>query len=133
MNEEVDYKELYLRALADYDNLKKRNVSISEDSELKGKIEIIREVISPLSDSLSSAKMNNILDGMNNSLKRLGVGVIDKEFEGKDFDPDFMECLMTVPTDDESLRSKVVKIDRVGYVDSKGKVIVPAMVSVYLK
>lgn len=133
MSEEVDYKELYLRALADYDNLKKRSASVAEDNELIGVRKIVRNILCPLTDAMMSAKLYDLLSAMNNSLKGMGISVIDEGFEGKDFDPDFMECISTIPTDDGKLNGKIVKIDRVGYVDSKDRVIVPAMVSVYLK
>lgn len=126
--------DTYLRALAEYDNYRKR--TLKEKSELikSGGESVLVSILSVVDDmERGIASMNKtedigaIREGMGlihgkfqNFLKQNGVEEI--ETEGKDFDTDLHEAIATVPATDESMKDKIIDCAQKGY-SLHGKVI----------
>jgi molecular chaperone GrpE len=104
--------ERLLRALADLDNFRKRSRKEVEETALREKTAVLREIL-PAIDSvdlaLSSAKSNSTIEGIIQ-----GVEMIRKQFltaaerfglramqsVGQPFDPNFHEAVAQVPSED---------------------------------
>lgn len=103
------------RALADYQNLEKRIAGEKSDwIRLANKDLILR--LMPGLDSLLLAEKHTADQGVKVSIKHfldtlVEVGVKRIETENKDFDPNLMEALSTVPGEE----GKVVEEVRAGY------------------
>lgn len=139
--EAADYKELWLRALADYDNFKKRTQKEIEQIQLYAGEQLIKDIL-PILDNferaLDSIKDTDsavyegvklIYNQMKSVLNKYGVQEI--EAEGKPFDPQFHEAMMTVESD-EYESDTVVEVLRKGYT-YHSKVIRPSLVKVAKK
>lgn len=120
-----DLKDKYLRAIAEFDNYKKR--------VLKEKAELIRNggektvtAILPVLDDFERAMSDKsedpeaikkgvhiIFNKFVKSLESLGVKKI--ETEGKDFDTDFHEAVAMVPGMGDDKKGKVVDCVQTGY------------------
>ena len=120
-----DLKDEYLRAIAEFDNYKKR--------VLKEKAELIRNggektvtAILPVLDDFERAMSDKsedpeaikkgvhiIFNKFVKSLESLGVKKI--ETEGKDFDTDFHEAVAMVPGMGDDKKGKVVDCVQTGY------------------
>jgi molecular chaperone GrpE len=140
-NEAAKYKELWLRALADYDNFKKRTQKEMERIQLYAGEQLIKDII-PVLDNLERAidsledKNSAIYEGIKliyNQIKGVlnKYGVEEIEAEGKPFDPQLHEAIMTVETD-EYESDTVVEVLRKGYT-YHSKVIRPSLVKVAKK
>ena len=135
---EPDYKDLYLRSLADYDNMKKRYTKMIQDSERQGLGDAIKKIVSPLYNDIKRG-VDNGVNGceiiLNNLIKMLydnNISIIDDYYEGKDFDTDFMQAISLFHTDDESYSNKVKNVFEHGFVDDETKqTLVFAKVTVY--
>jgi molecular chaperone GrpE len=140
-NEAAKYKELWLRALADYDNFKKRTQKEMERMQLYAGEQLIKDII-PVLDNFERAidsledKNSAIYEGIKliyNQMKGVlnKYGVEEIEAEGKPFDPQLHEAIMTVETD-EYESDTVVEVLRKGYT-YHSKVIRPSLVKVAKK
>ncbi|WP_073253078.1 nucleotide exchange factor GrpE [Caldanaerovirga acetigignens] len=140
-NEAAKYKELWLRALADYDNFKKRTQKEMERIQLYAGEQLIKDII-PVLDNLERAinsiedKDSAIYEGIKliyNQIKSIlaKYGVEEIEAEGKPFDPQLHEAIMTVETD-EYESDTIVEVLRKGYT-YHSKVIRPSLVKVAKK
>ncbi len=118
------------RALADYQNLEKRGQAEKEEIVRYANRELILKLL-PVLDNLEKlvahlkddgAKL--ILNQFQDILRNVDVQRID--VIGKDFDPEEMECVDVVESNEEN---KVLEETRPGY-RLKGKVIRPALVKV---
>jgi len=131
--EKDDYKNKYLRALADYQNYEKR---VSEEKEQIGQLVIINVLLKllPFLDNLNKAEifikdqgLNIIKDKFHETVKELGVEEID--ILGKQFDPHLAEAIEVVGGKEDN---KVIEILRKGY-KYRDKVIRVAQVKVTKK
>jgi len=131
--ESEEFKNKYLRALADYQNYEKR---VSEDKEQIGQL-AIRNVllkILPFLDNLNKAEifikdegLTMIINKYGETLKELGVEEID--ILGKQFDPHLAEAIEVVEGKEDNI---VKEILRKGYMHN-GKVLRVAQVKVTKK
>ncbi|ADL07670.1 GrpE protein [Thermosediminibacter oceani DSM 16646] len=139
--EAAEYKERWMKALADYDNLKKRFQKEIEEIHLYAGEQLIKDIL-PVLDNFERA-LNSIKDTesstydgvkliynqMKNVLNKYGVREI--EAEGKPFDPHFHEAMMKVESD-EYETDTVVEVFQKGYT-YHSKVIRPCLVKVAKK
>ncbi|MDN5330997.1 MAG: molecular chaperone GrpE [Tepidanaerobacteraceae bacterium] len=139
--EAVEYKELWLRALADYDNFKKRTQKEMEQIKLYAGEQLIKDIL-PVLDNFERAldsledKNSAVYDGIKliyNQIKGIlnKYGVQEIEAEGRPFDPQFHEAIMTVESDEHE-NDTVVEVLRKGYT-YHSKVIRPSLVKVAKK
>lgn len=119
----AEYKDMALRARADYDNLRKNNINIVKDTRDRVVSEVIEDVL-PVIDSIDRAEAaitdKVTLDGlaiikeqMQAVLKRYEV--IPIEAKDKKFNPNFHNCIMQVESPE--------KVDMVVYEIQKGYMI----------
>ena len=104
--DEIDYKNLYITTLADFDNFRKRTIVSLADARLDGKIDALNTILPALDNFRQASSMitdKNTLVGLQyieknimNALANLGVERIDASGQ---FDPS-LHC--AVSTDSES-------------------------------
>ena len=135
--EVADYKDKWMRNVAEFDNYKKRNATIWKDAFVEGKKDTILKIL-PLGDNLETA-INMITDEksregvvlllkqFNDVLKNLGVEVIDPT--GEQFNPDIAEAVMQVDGNEGEESGMVKTTFRKGY-KADNKIIRYAQVSV---
>lgn len=119
------YKDKYLRAVAEFDNYRKRTLKEKAELLLNGSEKTVCAFL-PILDDFERAiadkteDVNAIKEGMqiifnkfNKTLESLGVKKI--ETEGKDFDVDFHEAVAMVPGMGDDKKGKVVDCVQTGY------------------
>ena len=119
------YKDKYLRAVAEFDNYRKRTLKEKAELLLNGSEKAVCAFL-PILDDLERAiadkteDVNAIKEGMqiifnklNKTLESLGVKKI--ETEGKDFDVDFHEAVAMVPGMGDDKKGKVIDCVQTGY------------------
>jgi len=150
MREERDrFREQLLRTAADFDNFRKRTRKDLEDSERRGKEDVIREVL-PVLDNLERAigataslsadagpaEVKGIIDGVKMVMKlfedqaaRMGLSKV--KTVGERFDPGMHDAIQQVETD-EHAPGTVIQEVVAGYRLGE-KLVRPAMVVVARK
>ena len=119
------YKDKYLRAVAEFDNYRKRTLKEKAELLLNGSEKAVCAFL-PILDDFERAiadkteDVNAIKEGMqiifnkfNKTLESLGVKKI--ETEGKDFDADFHEAVAMVPGMGDDKKGKVIDCVQTGY------------------
>lgn len=119
------YKDKYLRAVAEFDNYRKRTLKEKAELLLNGSEKAVCAFL-PILDDFERAiadkteDVNAIKEGMqiifnkfNKTLESLGVKKI--ETEGKDFDVDFHEAVAMVPGMGDDRKGKVIDCVQTGY------------------
>lgn len=119
------YKDKYLRAVAEFDNYRKRTLKEKAELLLNGSEKAVCAFL-PILDDFERAiadkteDVNAIKEGMqiifnkfNKTLESLGVKKI--ETEGKDFDVDFHEAVAMVPGMGDYKKGKVIDCVQTGY------------------
>ncbi len=119
------YKDKYLRAVAEFDNYRKRTLKEKAELLLNGSEKTVCAFL-PILDDFERAiadkteDVNAIKEGMqiifnkfNKTLESLGVKKI--ETEGKDFDVDFHEAVAMVPGMGDDKKGKVIDCVQTGY------------------
>lgn len=119
------YKDKYLRAVAEFDNYRKRTLKEKAELLLNGSEKAVCAFL-PILDDFERAiadkteDVNAIKEGMqiifnkfNKTLESLGVEKI--ETEGKDFDVDFHEAVAMVPGMGDDKKGKVIDCVQTGY------------------
>lgn len=111
--ETVDFKNKYLRALADYQNFEKRVRAEYESLKQKGKQEIIIKLL-PVLDNLEKAEifikddgLRQIKDGFYQFLKNEQIEEIN--VLGKEFNPHLAEAVETVSGKRDNIVTEVVR------------------------
>ena len=133
------YKDKYLRAVAEFDNYRKRTLKEKAELLLNGSEKAVCAFL-PILDDFERAiadkteDVNAIKEGVqiifnkfNKTLESLGVRKI--ETEGKDFDVDFHEAVAMVPGMGDDKKGKVIDCVQTGY-QLNDKVIRQAKVAV---
>ena len=110
-----EWKNKYLRALADYQNLVKRTDAEKQEVRKYATERFLKKLL-PVVDTLELAQRHVQNDGLALALKELHVvltqyGVEKIEVAGIPFDPHYMECIEVV----EGEKNIVVSIARPGY------------------
>jgi molecular chaperone GrpE len=122
-----DRSNQYMRIAADFENFRRRTQKEKEDLELKVKIDTINELL-PVVDNFERARSHikpqndgemNIHKSYQSVYKQLvdclkRVGVAPMRSEGKEFDPNLHEAVMSKPTS-EHPESTVIEEVRRGY------------------
>jgi molecular chaperone GrpE len=118
-----EYLELARRTKADFENFRKRAAQQAQEAQLRGKIEVAREVIDAV-DNLERALeasedgaalregVEMVLGGLRETLKRNGVEAVDPK--GEKFDPTKHEALSTQPVEGTE-SGVVVEVMQKGY------------------
>ncbi|HCM82261.1 MAG: Protein GrpE [Microgenomates group bacterium GW2011_GWC1_43_11] len=124
------WKDKYIRALADYQNLEKRTRDEHYQVRMFAGLAVIEKLL-PVVDLLEKAADHLRDQGLELALKELysffhSVGVEKIDVLGKPFDPYNMDCIEIVPEGDENT---VVSVVSDGY-RMHGKIIRPAKVKV---
>jgi molecular chaperone GrpE (heat shock protein) len=106
-----EWKQKYLRALADYQNLEKRSIA-RIDEERKFAAEVTLKKFLPAIDSLTRASSHSKDEGLRLAVKELSValescGVKRMDVIGKVFDPYTMECIDVIDGEDEKVLEEV--------------------------
>lgn len=116
INQDPDYKDMYVRLYADMENLKKRLAKEKNDSVEKTKIKMIESILDMDNDISIALKnmsgdipegVNLIVKKLKNFLKSQGIEeiLVDK------YDPDIHEVISVIETGEE----KIVDIVSNGY------------------
>ena len=135
---EPDYKDLYTRSLADYQNMKNRYEKRLSEMDRSVLANVMKNVVSPLYNDIQRG-VNNGVDGCDIMIKNLeksleseNISVIGKDIIGESFNTDIMEAVTSIMTDDESKANTVADVMEYGFKDNKtGKVDVFSKVIVY--
>lgn len=122
--ERDEYLELAQRTKADFENYRKRMAADVKAAQVRGKVEVAREVIDAV-DNLERALeaadgdpeglrsgVEMVLSGLRETLARNGVEVIDPS--GEKFDPNRHEALSTQPVEGTE-SGVVVEVLQKGY------------------
>lgn len=110
-----DYKDKWMRNVAEFDNYKKRNAKLWQDAFTEGVSEAVLKIVA-IGDNLDRAAsmitepktqegLINLKRQFNDALKNLGVEEIDPT--GEEFNPNVAEAVMQV--EDEEQKSDTVK------------------------
>ena len=128
--EEIEvWKNKYIRALADYQNLEKR--TDEEKQEVRAyAVKLFLEKLLPVIDNLEMADAHINDEGLSIAMKEMHAllskfGVEKTDVTGETFDPYKMECIELV----EGEKNKVVEVTSSGYV-MHGKLLREAKVKV---
>ena len=141
LNEAADNKDLYLRALADLENYRKRAQREKEDAIRFANDHILRNII-PVLDNLERAieharttieDQGSLLEGVEMTLSQLhkvleSSGVTSIEAMGLPFDPNFHQAMGQIPTGDQPPNTVVQELQK-GYL-LNNRLLRPAMVMV---
>lgn len=125
---ETDYKDLYLRTLADMDNLRKNTTKKINDIYKMANDKLIKELL-PFADSLNLA-VNNENVKLDEETYSKGYEVLKKQFENilskfglaeievhedDDFNESIMNAIAIAPTGNKELNNKVCDVTKKGY------------------
>ena len=125
---ELEYKDLYLRTLADMDNLRKNTTKKINDIYKMANDKLIKELL-PFADSLNLA-VNNENIKLDEETYSKGYEVLKKQFENilskfglkeievyenDDFDESIMNAIAIALTVNKELDNKVCDVTKKGY------------------
>jgi molecular chaperone GrpE len=138
--EKAELHDRLMRALAEFDNARKRQERERSDFLQFASMELIRGLVPVLddferalnvetSDSEYAKGIGLIYQRLSDTLKKMGLEPI--ETEGKMFDPNLHQAVERVPTDEEEDQAILGQFQR-GY-NFKGKLLRPAMVRVAVR
>ena len=131
--EAEEWKQKYMRVLADYQNLEKRTEVEHHQVRMFAGLVVIEKLL-PVVDMLEKAQEHLNDKGLEFALKDLysffhSIGVEKMEVVGKVFDPHMMECSEVVELNKENKDNEVIEEVRAGYT-MHGKVIRAARIKV---
>ena len=132
-----EYKDKWMRNVAEFDNYKKRNARLWQDAYNEGISSVVLKIL-PVGDNLDRALgmgldektengIRNIKRKFDETLKSLGIDEINPE--GEKFDPNVAEAVMQVESAEEDESDTVKQVFEKGY-KLKDKIIRYAKVSV---
>ena len=129
-------KSQLARALADYDNLRKRSEAEREEI-IKLSLFSFFEKLAPIIDNLKKAQEHLKDEGLQNVIRELarviseeGVENIEAEI-GSSFNENLHEVVEIEPTEDESRNGIISQVLQKGWRFTNGPIIRPAKVKVY--
>ena len=131
----------HLRLAADFDNYRRRAETEMRQSWIRAQADLVRKLLDALDDlervsdlDPEATTVESVLEGvelverkLHQAMKEAGAVVIDPE--GESFDPNTMEAMMRVPTEEEEEDDRVDRVLQKGY-SFKGHLVRPARVSV---
>lgn len=126
---DVDYQSLYLRAIADYQNLEKRSAA-SQEKYIRFANQSLIESLLPLVDDLERAATHLNDQGLTLVYQKLFTLLHDQGLEeikasNQPFNPELMECSEVV----KGQKNQVVEVVTKGYI-LNDRVLRPAKVKV---
>lgn len=132
-----EFKDKWMRNVAEFDNYKKRNAKLWQDAFNEGVASVIIKIL-PVGDNLDWALtlgldektaegIKNVKRKFNETLENLEIEEIDPI--GQPFDPNVAEAVMQVPAEDGEQADTVKQVFQKGY-RKKDKIIRYAKVSV---
>ncbi len=132
-----EFKDKWLRSVAEFDNYKKRNAKVWQDAFSEGVTDTIKKLL-PIGDNLEYALsmdldqkthdgLVNIKKQYDQTLQAMGVNEINPV--GEIFDPNFAEAVMQVEPNEGEASDTVRQVFQKGY-KLKDKIIRYAKVSV---
>ena len=118
-----EYKEKWMRNVAEFDNYKKRNAKLWQEAYSSGISDVILKIL-PVGDNLEWALslgldektaegIKKIIEKYNETLKGLEVEEINPV--GEVFDPNIAEAVMQAPADDGQEPDTVKQVFQKGY------------------
>ena len=132
-----DYKDKWMRNVAEFDNYKKRNAKVWSDAFNEGVSSVILKIL-PVGDNLDWALTLDLDEKTKEGLKGIrkkfdetlvGLGIEEINPVGQPFDPNFAEAVMQVEGSDGEQSDTVKQVFQKGY-KMKEKIIRYATVSV---
>jgi len=135
-------RDQHLRLAADFENYRKRASAELTGNWVRARADLVRSLVEGLDDLQRVSRFTSedttveaLIEGVDlverNILKALtdaGLEVLDPE--GEQFDPNTMEAMMRVPTEEDGLDEIVHQVFQKGYM-FKDQLVRPARVSVY--
>lgn len=129
--EEPDWKDRYLRSVAELDNVRKRARRDAAAGEVRGVTRLARELL-PAMDNLDRAIQHvesDVPEGTGDQQLVEGLRIVHREMHaalaqagiesydptGQEFDPRFHEAMTTAPAADDVLPGTVVTVYQAGY------------------
>ena len=138
---EINYKDLYIQTLANYQNLQKRIAKDIKRTHISVRRDIISEFINVYDAAKTGAKYNEqgpvlIFNAFKKSLQNLNITIIDNDFLNNHkiskFDDSYFDAVIKTQTDDETLDGHINEIITDGFFDDLlQETLVHAKVSVY--
>lgn len=126
-NELEEYKDKYIRQVAEFDNYRKRTLKEKTQLILNGGEKVLTALL-PVLDDLDRAIENiekcddvaNLKEGVTLIMDKLSKtlnaqGLQRMDVIGKEFDTDFQEAIALIPTPDESQKNHVIDCVQPGY------------------
>ncbi len=141
--EAEEMRNLYMRAIADFNKFKKRAETEIKEAKEKGKKELMEKFFTVIDNMGRAIEVINENKGDSEELKK-GVEMIYKQFvglfneeggeiispeKGDDFDPEIHEAVDIEIVNDKNLEGKVLKRVQRGF-KFKGKTVLPSKVIV---
>lgn len=133
--EEIDYKDLYLRALADYQNLQKRSLEEKRTIAKRASYDMLKNILPLYNDIVRAFEMTPEIDKglfylyekFEKFLKDNNVTVMDLKFfadnTDSQFDERYAEAVGTIPLTEYKVENDV-KVVECGFMDSITKEII---------
>ena len=128
-----DFRDSYIRVLADYQNLQKRTVRDLSSIAKTTTYQVFKQFIPLYNDIKAGLKYNDpgikiIYDKFVSILMSNQIGIIDKNFfdtkcEGK-FNDDYAEALNVYTTQDQDLDNCVADVIEDGFLDIKNNCVI---------
>jgi len=113
-NEEVEkYKNLYLRALADYKNLEHRMNQERQRMRVSIKKDMIYTLL-PILDNLDQAEVFNQDPGLkmiSSSFRKvlMEMGVKELDLVGQEYDPEYAEVIEVIPGEEDNIIQEIIQ------------------------
>ena len=141
-NDLTAYNDRHLRLVAEFTNYRRRAESELSEAWTRGQADMLRSFVDGLDDlqrvgawQAESTSVEALIEGVDlverkfrQALEAAGVELMDPV--GERFDPNLMEAMLGVPTDDPEKDQKVQDVFQKGY-SFKGHLIRPARVTVF--
>jgi molecular chaperone GrpE len=136
------FSDRHLRLIAEFTNYRRRAESELSEAWTRGQADMLRSFVDGLDDlqrvgawQAESTTVEALVEGVDlverkfrQALEAAGVEMIDPV--GEPFDPNFMEAMQGVPTEDPEEDQKVQDVFQKGY-SFKGHLVRPARVTVF--
>ena len=119
--EQLDYKDLYMRTMADFENYRKRTFGAISQARFDGTVEALNTILpaldtlqqatSMITDKTTLTGLEFIQKNIKNALTDLGVEEINAEGQ---FNPE-MHCAVSTETEGDAPSGSIVKVLSTGY------------------
>ena len=122
--DEPNYKDLYIRSLADFDNMKKFMENKVVNAKKTATANIISDIISPVYNDLRRGIQNNIdgcdliLKNVKSALDKMNIKVMDDSIVDEQFDTDYMNAVSSINCT-EQLDGTIESVVEPGFVDKE--------------